>query len=476
MPTDNPLDKPEIALLIASYLQQPDLSACIRVSKAWRDEFLPLLWREIVFNTETPLLGPHPASVCRYRHLIYNLTILGDPFEVEGFCYPNLRTLTLLRNDESSPRDVFLNIDRMCPSLLNLTFDDVPVAAAIWSTVSTHRHLNSLALYCCEVTTATAPGFWRVCANLETLTLVSVNIEGGRIPDDVVFNRMRTLEFVSIDWFGSNPVFDGDAQLDMILRCPNLSKLDWGLPFYMHITHPVRNGYLPHLRDLRLGGELGDRDLALLLERIKDGPETLARLVLSFCSVEEQASRLLGLHFDTLVELDLEKCELSTRSLRRDILCGCRNLKTLSAGVIPAKDIAEGGPWVCQQLRKLVIWFRFEASEKDLQALVFGHLSALVQLEELRMRFPKHEEYDEGDSMLEFRLDCGLGQLASLQQLKYLKFDPGCVFKPQLEAKDVEWMVENWKNIIGIFGDLNKVTEENDRLKLVLRDQGILLS
>jgi len=50
-----------------------------------------------------------------------------------------------------------------------------------------------------------------------------------------------------------------------------------------------------------------------------------------------------------------------------------------------AKDVVAGGPWVCQQLRKLTACFWFEESEKGLQQEIFERLSTLTRLEELTL-------------------------------------------------------------------------------------------
>jgi hypothetical protein len=55
-----------------------------------------------------------------------------------------------------------------------------------------------------------------------------------------------------------------------------------------------------------------------------------------------------------------------------------------------AKEIAERGPWVCQQLQDLAICFRVGELEEhlQLQQLVFQRFSTLIRLERLEMRIP----------------------------------------------------------------------------------------
>lgn len=95
-----------------------------------------------------------------------------------------------------------------------------------------------------------------------------------------------------------------------------------------------------------------------------------------------------------------------------------------------------------------------EESEQDLQRLIFERLSALVQLEELIMWLSMSEN---AYGVLKFRLECGLGLLASLQQLTTLRFfrDSASEYVPQLGMDEVTWMVDNWKKLKSIKGRLN---------------------
>ena len=97
----------------------------------------------------------------------------------------------------------------------------------------------------------------------------------------------------------------------------------------------------------------------------------------------------------------------------------CLLLKILHAGNIAARDIAEGGPWVCQHLRELMLCVRVRKTEQDLQPLVFEYMSALVRLQRLEVPIENHEDID---GALHFRLDCGLRHLANLKELTFVSF------------------------------------------------------
>jgi hypothetical protein len=83
-----------------------------------------------------------------------------------------------------------------------------------------------------------------------------------------------------------------------------------------------------------------------------------------------------------------------------------------------------------------------------------------------------------GDGVLEFRLDCGLGQLANLRELESIGFHRGIKTeqRQRLEMKDVEWMIENWKKLRTVYGKLSRDPEVETQLKGVLKSNGISTS
>ncbi|KAF9362685.1 hypothetical protein BGX34_005663 [Mortierella sp. NVP85] len=111
------------------------------------------------------------------------------------------------------------------------------------------------------------------------------------------------------------------------------------------------------------------------------------------------------------------------------------------------------------------------AGERHLQRLIFERLSTLVRLTSLDVSgFVK----DGGsDGLLEFRLECGLRQLESLQELRTLQFGYRAFTRQTLGVDDIEWMVGNWKKLECIDGDLSPDREVDDQLKGILKSHGI---
>ncbi|KAG0006472.1 hypothetical protein BGZ65_007555 [Modicella reniformis] len=480
MPLETPLEIPEIMLLVASCLRDEELAQCLRVSRTWRDLFRPLRWREVrvghkfrepPFNSSGDYprcFGPRPVDIYHHRDLILDLTLFGDTAGLDKYNYPNLHKLAIdyTCGTGDSEQKVDLALTEMFPSLIDLRFEKVPVGVTSWITLFAHHHIRILTLCNILVNTDDAPTFWKACAKLENLEMDRVIIQGGRIPADMMFDRMRTLYV----WEAKE--MDETSLIDLALRCPKLEELILATVVISPdtppkpINLPIPKECWPHLENLQLECNIQDADLGSILE----GVGNLICLDLHSCTMGEQAFRALGLHFSTLVELNLQNCFSATSSMFRDIMCSCPELEVLKANNVFANDVTEGGPWVCQLLRKLKICFLFGSSETYLQLLIFERLSTLVQLECLTLYYLDFEYYDER-RILEFRLDFGLSHLESLKQLTTLDFNYPYV--PQIGMLEVAWMKTNWQNLTRISGELNDNPNENERVISALSKRGI---
>ncbi|KAF9349492.1 hypothetical protein BGX34_001766 [Mortierella sp. NVP85] len=480
MASEDPLEIPEITGLVASYLSEKDLAHCVRVSKKWRDLFLPHRWRIVCAGfkpTKCPLkhshrlrVGPHPSDIYGHRHLIHQLILVGETAGLDKYHYPNLRRLCLFQWLKDPEQEVLLELTEMFPSLVNLGIGDVKLASSSWKALVVHPHVTTLALYSAKIKETDALLLWEVCRKLESLELHRVTFSSGIIPEGAAFDSLRKLMIVD------PRNMDISNQLNLILRCPNLEKLYWaGLEIASnrpipHINRLVK-GCWPHLRHLCILQWFGDMHVATILEGIGHG--SLVNLALAKCFLTKQGSKALRVHFDMLVVLDFQDCCYVASSVIRDVLCSCPKLIKLRARSVPATDIVKGGPWVCRRLRELRICFLFEKSEKDLQRDVFGHLSTLTRLERLEMSAPEHEPYEDV-GILEFRLENGMGQLGTLQQLAHLRFDSKSdAHLPQMGKNEVVWMLYNWKQLKTIRGRLNRESNEDENLKDVFKRLGV---
>ncbi|KAK3819594.1 MAG: hypothetical protein J3Q66DRAFT_438750 [Benniella sp.] len=482
MSRENPLEIPEITGLVASYLEGEDLARCVQVSKKWRDLLLPYRWRTVRVGSvpssdsfrKSPRhrIGPYPSDIYRHRHLIHDLTLKGETNGLENYKYPNLRKLRIRTKDdaEDPEREVSLELVEMFPSLVCLILYVAKLASSTWPALLAHPCITSLYMRDGVIKAMDAPLFWELCRRLETLSILAVTFEDGAIPAETTFDHLRELH---VDIKDSMVISE---ELALSLRCPNLEIFGWGNCEPTRNTGPpvldtncIPQGHWHRLGKLSIQNYFQDTQVASLLNGVGDG--SLYQLRLADCRLEEQGSKALRQHFATLVSLYLGECLSVSSSGIRDILYSCPRLKHLHVKSVHGRDVANGGPWVCQNLRELYIGFMFEESEVDeLQPEIFRRLSTLTRLEELEIVLPEDELFGD-DHILKFRLENGMGHLASLQQLSLLSFGDApkhITHVPQMGKKEVAWMLANWKKLRGIYGQLNNNPSINRKLKDVL--------
>ena len=400
----------------------------------------------------------------RHRHLIHDLSLSGDTAGLENYNYPNLRRLGL-HNILSYTEDLFLELLKTFPSLVELEFTGHKLSLPTLLALSAHPCIANLSLNGGVIKAMDAPIFWEVCGKLESLLLHGVSFENGAIPAGVVLDRLHNLR---IFYLKTLAISD---QLDLLLRCPNLRVLHW-MEFgtdnsneYLNLDKDrIPEGYWHCLQELEIQRYFQDKQVASIFRGVGSG--NLVNMTLGDCHLGEQATKALGLHHATLVELDLWECRSVSSTFSRDVLSSCPRLKTLHTQAVLARDVVNGGPWVCQQLQTLAICFLFGELELDLQHGIFGRLSTLTRLEFLLMRIPSDDESFERGRILEFRLENGLEQLATLQQLTTMDFEESevNVYAPQMGKHEAGWMLANWKKLRSILGVLNDDPSTDSKL------------
>ncbi|KAG0246446.1 hypothetical protein BGX31_002100 [Mortierella sp. GBA43] len=410
-----------------------------------------------------------PSDIYRRRHLIHDLTFPNCSLGYENFQYSNLRKLKI--SCYRCSRDVFLDLTNMFPSLVDLSLHCVNVTAETWLTLLDHPHCKKLELDFCELKSGTISEFWRACTNLETLLLNSIKIDERGVPVGIEFLNMSNLQVYNMKGW------DGVSELDLFLRCPKLKHMNWQTLFTKEdstrrqVSKYVQKRQWPHLESLRIDNELQDVDLAAIIERAG----SLSRIHIWRPNLGKESFRQLGQFFGTLTSVDLKKCASATSPMIRDLLCYCQILDNLYARDLHARDIAQGGPWCCRELRVLWIRIVFDTSEQDLHPVVFERMSSLVRLECLHLMRPMNESGNHHG--LKLRLDHGMGQLASLRQLRRVFILRGVPVRnysfPQIGKEDAEWILDNWKHLVLMSGYLNEDKELDKAVKKELSGQGM---
>lgn len=462
-----PLEISEIMDKIASYLDNKTLARCARVSKFWHTIFLPRIWRVVFRGIEYNSLyrtyeffgPPLQEDIYKHRHLIHDLYLFGELAELDKFHYPNLRDLQIDLEVLSSHSNIELsaNLSEMAPLLVTLYLGSIQVASTVWESLPALSHITELILHEIRIEADDTPWLWETYRKLKSLELDSVTIKGRGAPKDIVFDRLLNLELREI--YEMNK----EDQLRLIFQSPNLQSLNWDCTLSCLKDRITQKNRWPNLRKLHIACHTEDTDLTPILEGIGNGHPTITDLYLSGCSFGTQTCEALRYHFVALVKVDLSNCIRAGSSIVLDLLCCCPRLEILKAREAHAEEIAKRGPWVCHQLRELKIGFRIRDSDRDLRPLIFERLSTLTQLQELGMWSPR---YDNDDGVLEFQLEHGMWQLASLQQLSSIHFHTFILepYYPQLGMEEVAWIRDNWKKLRWIKGYLNSSKEINAEL------------
>ncbi|KAG0364526.1 hypothetical protein BC939DRAFT_465591 [Gamsiella multidivaricata] len=478
MATVDALKIPEINLLIARYLERPHLVACLSVCKTWHQTFLPFVWKRIIIGTSRFVEGfsPSPEAMKQHRGLVQELQTDDLQLALYAIHYPNLRTLQLTRPfelDAESGSQVYRQTDKLVeaflsrnPSVTKLTLRCKSSPRTIWGTISHLAGLRELILHESFIKREDSDDFWSVCMQLECLELHDTTVESRRPLSAGNFPRMRKLMLSSVGGL-STP-----DQLEVIKDCPLLKDLQWysktmtAVSKNMFVLH-VAAGLWPYLERLHMMNILGDSDLATIL----DAQQQMTFLWLSGSGFGPLAFQALRRHFGVISELGLADCVNVTSVMFRDILCSCPRMEFLVGQGVLAKDIVEGGPWVCRSMRDLGLPIWFGAGEESLQPKIFQRLSELVLLEQFDMSVFQEDDPMPGlDPMpdldpLDFRLQSGLGALSGLKRLRVLTVSGT---RQSADIKEAAWMVSNWRDLEVIHGRLNEIDDYNDKLEGLL--------
>ncbi|KAF9281202.1 hypothetical protein BGZ68_006791 [Mortierella alpina] len=302
----------------------------------------------------------------------------------------------------------------------------------------------------------------------------------------------------------------GSSQQTKILKnAPLLTTFNWkgDLAFEfprLSFRKCLIAGRLTRLKSLDLRGgdtKLGDNDLCQILGAMS----RLERLMVPSSGMGSKATAQLFRHANTVVALDISGCVGVHSQVIQAILSSFPLLEVFLADKIAVRDIMEGDPWVCEGLRELKIdielgyakmdteaetdlqadgepWTlernnsysgtgsrrhqkhvaesaiqRFERDER--QQLVFERLSKLELLEELNIIQLKDrpsaavEQLTVGmvPKILDLRLINGLDLLRNLRRLRCFYFSG----PQEMSEIDVQWMIEHWKALSQISGQLN---------------------
>ncbi|KAG0243902.1 hypothetical protein B0O80DRAFT_493196 [Mortierella sp. GBAus27b] len=458
------LNQPGIRKLISGSLGKGSLCLCIRVCKSWYELFCPLLWEDVqvgVRPVDGIRVGPPYYNLVRYSDLVRSLKVHSLDAQVLDVEFPQLVRLDTCIIQQS--------IILLCPSLVELHIQGPcdyyaqggeKAETAAWNAVSQLQHLRYLSLESCYLGPHCVDEFWKACRNLETLEIFSVTIERLSFLINMTFPKLRKLHLREVIGL------EVSDELFLIGRCPKLTELKW-------ISHDrewfqetsmfaecVMTGVWPGLKRLDLHGVILDEQMTMICK----GMQKATKLVLA-STVQTvflpTACQQLKRHFGSLIQLDLRRAGVDSSTVCY-ILCSCPRLEEFIGDKVLARHVVDQGSWNCStSLRVLAIRIVFQEGEYTLQRLVFQRLSILRRLEVLSDDNHDILDLDPTRVGLDFRLMSGMGALASLKQMRVIRFNA----TQRMDMDDARWMAHHWKQLEIICGDFHPDSSINGSIK-----------
>ncbi|KAK3810295.1 MAG: hypothetical protein J3Q66DRAFT_65152 [Benniella sp.] len=445
----NPLDIPEIRSAVGQHLSKSDLARCSRVCKSWHASFVPLVWSTTTLWEEGDGAGrnnPPLEAFLRHSHHIKYLDFNIDaPQQYSPTLCPNLLDLRVyIYQMDGSESIIMPVVTAQYEQLRRLSIWNTYMESprVVWKP-SHHRNLSELDLILVEIEPAGTTAFWILCAQLVSIRFEKVSV--AEMPArSITFDRLRHLD---LELISQNPM---EHQLEWITQCPNLTSLDWCYSSGGQLTSQFMRHLVPgtwlHLNELYLFEiEFTDAQLAQVIGAMQD----LKSLTVRSCEVGSCFLEALRHHSHTLISLDTTNCEVITRSLVPGILASFPHLEILYAPRVMSEDIIDSPPWVCEDSLKMLYIGFLETPNQDVEyhQQFFQRISRLTNLKKLWL-----DQGPRGARTLGFTLENGLEHLATWKQLEmFSSYSHASCFS----VSDVEWMINNWKNLKKVWGSLH---------------------
>ncbi|KAK3810146.1 MAG: hypothetical protein J3Q66DRAFT_373188 [Benniella sp.] len=464
MSSQNPLKIPEILWEVSQHVTGRTLLACVRVSKAWYQAFLPQIWRHIELTKNKP----HPPGAIHgymYSRFVKTLKIYCIPGrEYWSLILPNLASLTV---ENAEWNENLFKLVSNYPMLIHL---DIRKKMEAHSTrclgLLTRLHsLKDVTLMGLEVNETNVDTFWQLCAQLERLYVSFQRISTQDTLPTMEFPRMRQLRAGgfsedNIPWV-----------LEFMQRCPGLRSLGSlaefaNRLFIPRITPLIRARKWPHLHSIALWIYSKDEDdLAGIITSMEKIIALEAVLPVFPLTMMDH----LRPHFIHLQTLNLSPVPGFTSLVAQEIMSSCPSLITFKGCNLHDMDIVRGRPWVCLKLKvlELKLYTDNPWTLRQTQPWVLEQLSKLTMLQELYVY-----SWETNGLTLDLRLGRGLGRLSTLRSLWFLDLSHSTM--QTMQQQEIEWMLKHWKSLERILGKLNTQSLAQDgMLKMQLKRHGI---
>ncbi|KAK3810176.1 MAG: hypothetical protein J3Q66DRAFT_404940 [Benniella sp.] len=298
MPSLHPLELPEVLLSVASYVSERSLPDCVRVSKAWHQVFVPLLWKDIALQKSRPIM---PQAIHSNSQFVKTLRICQSfAWERAAPVFPKLDSLTF---EYSIPDEYVFDFTTRHPFLtyLGLVKTVLPLSSRLLDQLIGLYNLRHLGIRVLQADEDNADKVWQLCARLERLDLSYLVISTQGNLGSTEFPHLCELRGIDCDEDCLQLV------LSFVERCPNLQSFDWTLchsenqRFIPVFAQLIAAGTWPHLRSISARMFKHEDDLSRIVQSM--------RRITDFMTDELLFTpKLLGLlrpHFSHLQALNL---------------------------------------------------------------------------------------------------------------------------------------------------------------------------
>ncbi|KAK3814208.1 MAG: hypothetical protein J3Q66DRAFT_402782 [Benniella sp.] len=453
-----PLELPEIRTNIAKFLDRSDLAQCLYVCRAWYASFLPLVWSTVSIHLNKRC--PEVEALKSHSHLIRNLTYDFRPWRAyEPIHCRNVSTLHVYSDCYGSP--VIAQYDQLRQLSITGSHEPRTGESTYWRPMNSFRNLSSLELKEVNIDSRSADDFWDLCTGLKSLSM-RYTIIPRLLDKSIVFERLEKLVL------GPMPGRMYEGLLEFIIQCPNLVYIDWsgGGP---ESADTFAKGVWPKLCELRIPNSIpSDKQLAQIvhgMQQVKSlnvqarefGPLTLTALRSRFSSL-----RQLELQYGNYTKMG--------PSIIPEVFVSCPQLEILIMGEVTSEELLQEQPWVCERTLRTLHACIILSPREDMdhqQQLVLEKISRrLCHLEDFSLLYsaPGRDV-----TCINATLGKGLEHLANLKKLRRLGLKSR---SNRMTKADVEWMLDNLKNLEFVRGDLNFQSGDSMSLATMIRKRG----
>lgn len=195
------------------------------------------------------------------------------------------------------------------------------------------------------------------------------------------------------------------------------------------------------LHSLQTDKVIQDEDLGFIVNNM----DTLRKLGVPNVPLGIATMDALRCHHATIVELSLQYGSTNTSQVLSTVT-GLAQLVVLALDLVNVADFVQSGPWAFLGLRQLSITFPLDPLRNATTTVaesraIWQRMSCLTQLEHLNT-------YGKGiwlkflRFMPAFTLECGLGQLSTMTELRRVDVD-----LQVLAAKEADWIIGAWPKL-----------------------------